>query len=375
LPGAGQESPGRALLELAQSEGPKELRLGQAKVPVACLFGTYGLSAHADRMQMVSLIEATAPRTVVLVHGDESAKQSLARSLQCDDVICGRDGLTIQRRYRPRRGTQQRSAVQVPLKEDLDIERARNLLGPPGSSPLRAAAVAEAWFGRAVDRETVERFARVLESIGLVRRDDHRRDRLWVLAVQETSLFPDEAALEQQLKVANPKGRLLEFCTRVRIDPPVVQVQPHGAFFEATLSLQHQGRTLESGPCRAASKKTAEQLAAQALLNIVSQQVEAEEETLVSDDDAARLQSTNPKGKLLERCAQLKLSPPQLEQTASPDGYRVRALISLTDQATRRVWDHLQPGRGRATFGSRDTSDHWQANADLRLGGKLFAPT
>ena len=75
-----EESPGRALLELARTDGPKEMRLGPATVPVACRFGTYGLSAHADRMQMVSWIEATAPRTVVLVHGDETAKQALSRS-------------------------------------------------------------------------------------------------------------------------------------------------------------------------------------------------------------------------------------------------------------------------------------------------------
>ncbi|MHB8902207.1 MAG: MBL fold metallo-hydrolase, partial [Thermoguttaceae bacterium] len=72
-----EESPGRALLDLARSEGPRELRLGQATVPVACTFGTYGLSAHADRMQMVSWIEAADPRCVVLVHGNQDAKETL----------------------------------------------------------------------------------------------------------------------------------------------------------------------------------------------------------------------------------------------------------------------------------------------------------
>ena len=189
-----EESPGRALLDLAKSEGPKQLRLGQVTVPVACLFGTYGLSAHADRMQMVSLIEATAPRTVVLVHGDEAAKQTLSRSLQCSDVVCARDGLTIQRSYTPRRSRDRRPPATVPSAEQLDIERARHLLGPPGGTPSRAAAIAEAWFGQVVDRATTEKFARVLESVGLIRRDDHQRDRLWVLGVQETDLFPDEAA-------------------------------------------------------------------------------------------------------------------------------------------------------------------------------------
>jgi len=327
-----EESPGRALLDLARSEGPKELQLGPVTVPVACRFGTYGLSAHADRMQMVSLIEAASPRTVALIHGDEAAKQSLARSLRCQDVLCTRDGLTINRSYPPRRGRDRRPAAPVPSADDLDITRARNLLGPAGEAPLRAATVAEAWFGRAVDRATVEQFARVLESVGLVRRDDHRRDRLWVLGVQETTLFPEEAELEEQLKQANPKGRLLEFCMRMRIDPPLTDVQPQGAFYEARMSLSCSGQTLDSGPFRAASKKTAEQMAARALLDLVACDDDGHETVRVTDEDAARLQSTNPKGKLLEWCAKNRTSAPRFEQDACPEGYRVHGVLSLNDR-------------------------------------------
>ena len=43
----------------------------------------------------------------------------------------------------------------MPSADELDINRARNLLGPAGAAPLRAAAIAEAWFGRVVDRATV----------------------------------------------------------------------------------------------------------------------------------------------------------------------------------------------------------------------------
>jgi len=326
-----EESPGRALLDLSRSEGPKELRLGQATVPVACLFGTYGLSAHADRMQMVSLIEATSPRTVALVHGDKGAKQSLARSLQCRDVLCARDGLTIDRSYSLRRGSDRRPAALVPSADDLDIDRARNLLGPAGAAPLRASAIAQAWFGQIVDRTTAEQFVRVLESVGLVRRDDHRRDRLWVLGVHETGLFPEEAELEEQLKQANPKGRLLEFCMRMRIDPPVTDMQPHGAFYEAKMSLCHDGRTLESSSFRAAAKKTAEQMAAQALLEMVSRGDDGHEAMRVTDDDTTRLLSNNPKGKLLEWCARSKISPPRFEQDASPEGYRIRGVLLSTD--------------------------------------------
>lgn len=333
-----EESPGRALLDLAQSEGPRELRLGQATVPVACRFGTYGLSAHADRMQMVSWIEATSPRTVALVHGDEDAKQSLARSLQCDDVVCARDGLTIERSYSPRSSSgKRRPTPPVPTADELNIHRARNLLGPAGEAPLRAAAVAEAWFGQVVDRTTIEQFARVLETVGLVRRDDHRRDRLWVLGVHETGLFPEEAELDEQLKQANPKGRLLEFCMRMQIDPPATEMESQGAFFEARMTLDQGGRILDSGRFRAASKKTAEQMAAQALLAMVAQH-EADHEILrVTEEEATRLQTINPKGRLLERCAKAKLPAPRFEQDASPEGYRIRAVLSLSEQEEIRT--------------------------------------
>jgi Cft2 family RNA processing exonuclease len=324
-----EESPGRALLDLARSEGPKELRLGQAIVPVAGMFGTYGLSAHADRMQMVSCIEATSPRTVVLVHGDESAKQTLSQSLRCEDVICARDGTMIQRSYQPRRGSDRRPSASVPTADELDIARARHLLGPAGGSPLRAAAVAEAWFGQTVERATAERFARVLESVGLVRRDDHHRDRLWVLGVHESPLFPEEAELEESLKQANPKGRLLEFCTRMRIDPPVADIQQQGAFYIATMSVCYAGETFDSGPCRAASKKTAEQQTAQSLLDMIFPCDRADEVVRVTQEDAVRLQSSNPKGTLLEWCAKYRIPAPHYQQDASPAGYRVRGRLSL----------------------------------------------
>jgi Cft2 family RNA processing exonuclease/dsRNA-specific ribonuclease len=327
-----EESPGRALLDLARTQGPKDLKLGQTTVPVACSFGTYGLSAHADRMQMVSFIEALEPQTVVLVHGDESAKDALRRSLRCQDVMLARDGCVLRRDYPSRPGIRAKVPLAVPAASELDIDRARHLLGPAGEAPLRAAAVAEAWFGQPVDRDVADRFVRVLEGVGLVRRDDDRRDRLWVLGPQETRLFPEEAALEEQLKRANPKGRLLEFCMRMRIDPPQTETGSQGPFYRANMSLRCQGETVASGPQQAASKKAAEQLAAQVLLELVSHRVSGVDVVPVGEEDLSRLQSANPKGRLLEQCAKKRWPAPQFEQHANPQGYQVRAVLDRDDE-------------------------------------------
>lgn len=337
-----EESPGRALLDLARAEGPRQLKLGQATLPVACTFGTYGLSAHADRMQMVSFVEALQARTVVLVHGDESAKQALGRSLRCADVVAARDGQVLGREYARRPAARGKAPLTVPTASDLDVSRARHLLGP-AAAPVQAAAVAEAWFGQVVDREVADRFARLLESVGLVRRDDDRRDRLWVLGPQDTHLFPDEAALEEQLKRENPKGRLLEFCMRMRLDPPQTETESQGPFFRANMSLQYEGQTVTSGPQQAASKKTAEQLAAQVLLQLVSHRASATAVVPLADEDLQRLQSANPKGRLLEWCAKRKCAAPRFEQHANPQGYQVRALLDRDAAPPLSSAWHLAP--------------------------------
>jgi dsRNA-specific ribonuclease len=154
---------------------------------------------------------------------------------------------------------------------------------------------------------------------------------LWVLGVSETRLFPDEAELEEELKHSNPKGRLLELCMRLRIDPPAVELQQQGAFYLATMTLQYQDQTLSNAPCRAASKKTAEQMAARSLLDAISQRDRKEQLVYLTDDDAVRLQSANPKGRLLEWCAKSKTPPPRFEQEAAHDGYRIRAVLTLDD--------------------------------------------
>jgi len=76
-----EESPGRRLQELGE-RGAGAIRLGPSKVDVQCRLATYALSAHADEGQLISLAETLGPEHIFLVHGDETARASLGKSLE-----------------------------------------------------------------------------------------------------------------------------------------------------------------------------------------------------------------------------------------------------------------------------------------------------
>lgn len=78
-----EESPGRALLNLARAAEPEDrtLRLNGRRVSVACRVEPYSLSAHADGGELGALARRLAPEAVYLVHGDDDARAALSRTL------------------------------------------------------------------------------------------------------------------------------------------------------------------------------------------------------------------------------------------------------------------------------------------------------
>ncbi len=80
-----EEAPGRyiqrALRE--QSEGQAvTIKLDGKPTTVRCELGTYSLSAHADEGELVSIAEHFDAKEIMLVHGDPSARHSLATRLR-----------------------------------------------------------------------------------------------------------------------------------------------------------------------------------------------------------------------------------------------------------------------------------------------------
>ncbi|XWX05665.1 MBL fold metallo-hydrolase (plasmid) [Aggregatilineales bacterium SYSU G02658] len=79
-----EEAPGKLLQKMMKERerGEGSIRLGKQTVSVRAEVGTYSLSAHADESELIALTRALKPEEVLLVHGDSSARESLANSLR-----------------------------------------------------------------------------------------------------------------------------------------------------------------------------------------------------------------------------------------------------------------------------------------------------
>ncbi|MCU0659498.1 MAG: MBL fold metallo-hydrolase [Polyangiaceae bacterium] len=340
-----EESPGRALLNLLKQQGPRRLMVGGKEVEVKCRFESYSLSAHADRMQMVGLMEALNPQVVGLVHGDLEAKETLARSLGPRETVLAEDGVTLEKVFLRRRSSARKGA-----RPGLDQARAEALVGVNLGSPLGVEALVVAWFGHPVQGPEREAFVQQLLELGVVRRDENDPDLLWsTLRVED-----NEEALEEQLRRDNPKGKLLSWCQRIRQEAPEPEFLQEGKGWAAQLSLVLEDRRLESGWQRARNQKVAEQLAAQALmeqLTALQQQLPVRELTPV---DTQRLKNSNPKGKLVELCSKFKLKHVVFEQQSHPRGHLRRGVLQLAvGRRSRSSW-YLAPSAKEAEQGASE---------------------
>lgn len=328
-----EESPGRALLRLAEQQGPRELRLGNRTVDVRCSFETYSLSAHADRMEMMGLIESLRPSTVVLVHGDQDAKEALARSVGAKDVVFAEDGAQLSRVYAARAAKPRRekaAATARPTPPALTKERATALLGPATGKPVVIGSAAKAWFGERVDGATRKGFVDELVALGVARLDAENPDLLWPLteaaepspdATQE-----DEDALAEELKRENPKGRLLELLMRATAPAPEIIAAARGKRHAVQMAVVLGGERILSAHHEASTLKVAEQLAARELLERLAVTTSAPDAISV-DGRADELKAANPKGRLLEACARARLPVPTFEPRPVPGGFVVIARL------------------------------------------------
>ncbi|MCL1914229.1 MAG: MBL fold metallo-hydrolase [Eubacteriaceae bacterium] len=93
-----EESPGRQLMDVANapdSASDLVLKLGDRTVPVKCDIGMFGLSAHADKLEILSLAQQLGARQVFFNHGGEDVVNSLGLAFQKEfngDVYIPKNG-------------------------------------------------------------------------------------------------------------------------------------------------------------------------------------------------------------------------------------------------------------------------------------------
>ncbi len=172
-----EESPGRALLDLA-SGACRELRLGGQAVAVEARTEKIGLSAHADRSEIVGLLSRLKPGRVVLVHGEDGARPALARALghldedQIELPVLG-DELDLTPRRRRERPASAGISGGAPLDEAALAHLADHLRAAPRLVNPRDLAIL--WAGGPdVSEDLVAQAARLLEHTGLFEPDARR---------------------------------------------------------------------------------------------------------------------------------------------------------------------------------------------------------
>jgi predicted metal-dependent RNase len=76
-----EESPGRHLLELAR-KGGGTIATATGETMLQCKIEAFSFSAHSDSHQMLTELQMSAPRRIVLVHGEGNSRKKLANTLQ-----------------------------------------------------------------------------------------------------------------------------------------------------------------------------------------------------------------------------------------------------------------------------------------------------
>ncbi len=151
-----EESPGRHLLDLAEAKS-REVTIAGRVFPVVCSVAKYALSAHADCNEIAGLIDAIAPREVILVHGEGQSRPALRdlllrRGTRYRPIHLPRTGdtLTFYGGQRVRQTAPAASALSngAPLTADSLHTLATTLRAAGGEGALYSAvALLDRWYG------------------------------------------------------------------------------------------------------------------------------------------------------------------------------------------------------------------------------------
>lgn len=288
-----EESPGRKLLKLAQSSESAEpmkrsIVLSGQEREVKCQFETFQLSAHADKTEILGLVNHVRPQTVVLVHGDDDARESLQQLLKpmVKEVIMGDEVDSLSRSFSPRRKA-----------AELALETFRKgLESRAGHFEVKATDIE-----RAVDHP-------VEASTG------EAKQRIWTEA---------KSRLLQARKIKNLQD--IRFLSRE------VGMRAKSRVF-VTLE---DGSTLEAPTFEGSSLGSAESLAASWALEQLTEPVPGDE---IQDTDEMQVSSPRSKGEIFEICMKAAVPGPTVRHEMDCKGFLVQAAIEFDGFSCASLW-------------------------------------
>jgi Cft2 family RNA processing exonuclease len=347
-----EESPGRKLLELAnvraevssgddkgrievvaaeanQTVKSRRLALGEKTHEVRCQFEAFQLSAHADRREILGLVDHLRPRCVVLVHGDMDAKRGLQAELsqRVRDIVFADEIDSLTRVYPQRR------------------QQIRTALDAQGRTQVRAAKEEE----RVDTNGTTEDRTPTDGRIGL----------------NETRVEWPEAKT-RLLQAAADKGLTqLQFLSR----------EVGGRAQSRVQARERAGAMIQSPMFTSLSLQEAEKQAASWMLSRVCRRVPAEDVCKVESHQAVGRR----KGELNELFQKAGCSLPEFESELCPEGHMARVTLRLGTLEILPKWS-LASGQREAEFGAaalflvalKERSKDWDPVAFLR---RYITPT
>ncbi len=178
-----EESPGHALLALAEEvkeKGEGLLRLDGQTRRVLCKVNRYGLSAHADGGQLLNVVCRMQPKHVVLVHGDDQARETLATTFpSVMQVHLPTNGQTLdvqsfRKQTRPTKGFAFSGLAKS--GEPLDLEKLHgHLLSKNGSANrYTIQELVQAWHGTTTPEQIQAVTTAIAAAPHLFKPDTHR---------------------------------------------------------------------------------------------------------------------------------------------------------------------------------------------------------
>ena len=245
-----EESPGRALLSLLDADNKdKSIAINGRETTISCQIKSYSLSAHADRLQIVSLIDRLNPKTVVLVHGDDEAKKSLDLSLGGLDVIHAQEGMGLNRKY-PKRGTSHK-------KSNIAINRAMlTSLAEANQKPIKIEELALQICQKSVPSKYYPELKDLIVKTGLFI-EGEEKDTFFSTKIKLTGKkkikgkkgakkIVNLSQEETDLLSYNPKGKLLELCNKAQVGLPKFEREDRGDEHITSVSVQIDDNTYSS---------------------------------------------------------------------------------------------------------------------------------